>query len=91
METKYKLVYFGIRGLAEPIRWMFRMREVDFEDERIDLDLWQEEKHRKFQEDLPSYPVYYHFALNQYQVVYYFTFELNRVCKARWSTSHSVH
>ncbi|ODN01723.1 Glutathione S-transferase 3 [Orchesella cincta] len=46
MDRKYKLTYFNIRGLAEPIRWMFRLRNVDFEDERINLDQWPEERQR---------------------------------------------
>lgn len=59
MDPKYKLVYFGIRGLAEPIRWMFRMKNVDFEDERVDLDYWQEEKQRKFQKYTSSFQKLY--------------------------------
>lgn len=47
MDKHYKLVYFNIRGLAEPIRWMFRMKNVKFEDEKVDLNLWSEQKHRK--------------------------------------------
>ncbi|CAL8092600.1 unnamed protein product [Orchesella dallaii] len=46
MDRKYKLTYFNIRGLAEPIRWMFKMRNVDFEDERINLAQWPEERNR---------------------------------------------
>lgn len=47
MERKYRLIYFNIRGLAEPIRWMFRLKDVDFEDERIELDQWPEERESK--------------------------------------------
>lgn len=47
MDKKYKLVYFNFRGVAEPIRWMLKMKHVEFEEERIDLDYWPKEKHRK--------------------------------------------
>lgn len=41
---KYKLVYFDIRGLAEPIRWMLAIADQEFEDERIPLLAWSQEK-----------------------------------------------
>lgn len=47
VDIKYKLIYFNIPGLAEPIRWMFRISNANFDEERIDLDKWCEEKYRK--------------------------------------------
>ena len=34
-QQKYKLIYFDIKGKAEPIRWMFAYANVPFEDQRI--------------------------------------------------------
>uniref|UniRef100_A0A914YDQ5 glutathione transferase n=1 Tax=Panagrolaimus superbus TaxID=310955 RepID=A0A914YDQ5_9BILA len=36
----YKLTYFNIRGLGEPIRIMFRYADVKFEDNRISRSEW---------------------------------------------------
>lgn len=38
--SSVRLIYFDIRGLAEPIRWMLKMSGVEFTDERIALDSW---------------------------------------------------
>ena len=32
----YKLLYFNIKGLAEPIRYLFSYGKVEYEDERIE-------------------------------------------------------
>jgi len=42
--TTYKLTYFNLNALAEPIRWAFKVAEVDFEDERIEMENWAEIK-----------------------------------------------
>ncbi|CAG7731359.1 unnamed protein product [Allacma fusca] len=41
---EYKLVYFDIRAVAEPIRWIFKAAKVPFEDERISYEDWKAEK-----------------------------------------------
>jgi len=37
-KDKYTLTYFNVRGMAEPIRYMFKYSEVDFEDKRLDFE-----------------------------------------------------
>jgi len=39
--SKFKLTYFNFRWLAEPIRYIFKYVEEDFEDTRIEMDEWQ--------------------------------------------------
>ncbi|CAL8068830.1 unnamed protein product [Calicophoron daubneyi] len=39
-EPKYKLVYFNARGRAEPIRLVFAMLGIQFEDHRIERQEW---------------------------------------------------
>lgn len=58
MERRYRLVYFNIRGLAEPIRWMFSIAGVDFVDERINLEDWKDEKER-FSKHVGQLPILY--------------------------------
>lgn len=36
----YKLTYFGIRGLAEPIRLVFAAAGVEYEDHRLEREAW---------------------------------------------------
>jgi len=36
-KPKYKLTYFNLRGLAEPIRYMFAYLGIDYEDKRIEM------------------------------------------------------
>uniref|UniRef100_A0A914X7W4 glutathione transferase n=1 Tax=Plectus sambesii TaxID=2011161 RepID=A0A914X7W4_9BILA len=40
----YKLTYFNIYGLAEPIRLIFAQADVKYEDERLDDAAWQKRK-----------------------------------------------
>jgi len=40
----YKLIYFDIRGRAEPARAMFIMSQTDFKDERIKFQDWSTRK-----------------------------------------------
>lgn len=58
MERRYRLVYFNIRGLAEPIRWMFKIAGVDFIDERINLEDWKDERER-FDKQVGQLPILY--------------------------------
>lgn len=39
---KYKLYYFPVRNLGEPIRMMLNYAGQPFEDVRISLDEWQQ-------------------------------------------------
>jgi hypothetical protein len=39
--NEIRLVYFNIRGLAEPARWMMKIAGIEFIDERISLDAWE--------------------------------------------------
>lgn len=36
--SKYKLTYYNLQGLAEPIRYIFKVAGVEFEDNRIPKD-----------------------------------------------------
>jgi len=40
MAPQYKLTYFDVRALAEPIRLLFAFQGVEFTDERIPRDQW---------------------------------------------------
>lgn len=33
--VKYSLMYFDIRGIAEPSRWIFAAANQEYEDERV--------------------------------------------------------
>jgi glutathione S-transferase len=44
MGETYKLTYFNIRGLAEPIRLIFAAAGVEYEDNRIEKSQWPELK-----------------------------------------------
>lgn len=37
---KYKLSYFNVKALAEPLRFMFAYGGVDYEDVRVTQDEW---------------------------------------------------
>nr|AEB91975.1 glutathione S-transferase sigma 3 [Locusta migratoria] len=40
MAPKYKLTYFPIMGLAEPIRFILSYGKIEFEDNRFESDKW---------------------------------------------------
>lgn len=40
MAPKYKLTYFGVKGLGEAVRFMLSYMEEDFEDVRVEKDKW---------------------------------------------------
>jgi glutathione S-transferase len=40
----YKLYYFNARGVAEPIRYLLKYGNIDFEDTRIERSEWPELK-----------------------------------------------
>ncbi|CAL8146161.1 unnamed protein product [Orchesella dallaii] len=40
----YKLTYFDLRGIAEPIRLIFRYTNVPFEDHRVTPETWKDVK-----------------------------------------------
>ncbi|KAK9506985.1 hypothetical protein O3M35_008823 [Rhynocoris fuscipes] len=42
--TKYKLTYFDVKGLAEPIRMLLSYMGKEFEDNRFTADKWPELK-----------------------------------------------
>ncbi|KAI6183505.1 hypothetical protein M3Y97_00496200 [Aphelenchoides bicaudatus] len=48
--SHYRLVYFDVRGLAEPIRMIFHYESVDFQDTRLTMEEWQDYKQGKFVE-----------------------------------------
>ncbi|GMS84031.1 hypothetical protein PENTCL1PPCAC_6206, partial [Pristionchus entomophagus] len=44
MKVHYKLIYFFIRGRGEPIRMLFSLAGVQFEDKRVQLEEWPKMK-----------------------------------------------
>ena len=44
----YKVTYFPIKALAEPIRFIFSYAEVDFVDDRLNEGDWPKLKPSKF-------------------------------------------
>ena len=45
--SSYKLTYFNIRARGEVPRYMFKLKSVDFEDNRIAIDAWPQHKASK--------------------------------------------
>ncbi|ODM93582.1 putative glutathione S-transferase 8 [Orchesella cincta] len=52
MDT-YKLTYFDLRGIAEPIRLIFRYANIPFEDCKVNFELWKDVKHNFKWQQLP--------------------------------------
>lgn len=48
MPAKYKLTYFDITALAEPIRFMFAYGGIEYEDVRVPRDQWPAIKPSKY-------------------------------------------
>ncbi|EEB09993.1 glutathione S-transferase, putative [Pediculus humanus corporis] len=40
MTEKYKLIYFNVTGLAEPIRYLFAYGKIPYEDCRLEYEEW---------------------------------------------------
>lgn len=38
--AKYRLLYFNLRVQAEPIRYMFELASVEYEDKRVSEEEW---------------------------------------------------
>lgn len=49
MIPKYKLLYFNVTGLAEPIRYLLHYKNIPFEDHRFEYDEWLKIKPSKYQ------------------------------------------
>lgn len=47
MAPKYKLTYFGLKGLGESIRFMLSYIEADWEDNRMEKEQWASVKGSK--------------------------------------------
>lgn len=52
MAEEIRLIYFDIRGLVEPLRWMFKLSDTPFTDERIPLDAFSGSGKRNSLEDI---------------------------------------
>jgi hypothetical protein len=44
MAPTYKLTYFNVKGLGEPIRFLFAYGGIEFEDFRIEKQEWPQIK-----------------------------------------------
>ena len=44
MSANYRLEYFNVRGIAEPIRWMFAYANQQYEDVRFEKEAWPARK-----------------------------------------------
>lgn len=45
--SSYKLIYFDLMARAEPVRYMFELAGVEYEDNRVSQDQWKEIKASK--------------------------------------------
>lgn len=53
--SSVKLTYFQLKALGEPIRWLLKYGNIDFEDQRIEFADWPNIKPNIFFGQLPSY------------------------------------
>ncbi|KAK6645663.1 hypothetical protein RUM43_001943 [Polyplax serrata] len=44
MTSKYRLIYFNVTGLGEPIRYLFAYGNIPFEDCRLEYEEWKQYK-----------------------------------------------
>lgn len=51
MAPKYKLTYFGLKGLGEAVRFILSYMEEDFVDVRVEMDEWASVKPCKYSND----------------------------------------
>jgi hypothetical protein len=80
MAPTYKLTYFNVKALAEPIRMLFHYANVEFEDVRVEREDWPNLKPRKF--DL--------FVLDEFHFSTFFDYrnamECNAGARRRWKS-----
>jgi len=57
--SQYKLTYFAVRALGEPIRWLFAYKGIKFEDDRIiwDYPAWFQMKKKEFMDNGAQIPI----------------------------------
>ena len=48
MAPQYKLSYFDVRALAEPIRLLFAFQGIEYTDDRVQRDNWPAIKDSKY-------------------------------------------
>lgn len=63
--STYKLYYFNITGLGEPVRYMLNYGGVKFEDIRLNFDDWPKKKSGKIKIILPQFEIFV-FKLNNF-------------------------
>ncbi|KAJ8675365.1 hypothetical protein QAD02_011151 [Eretmocerus hayati] len=51
--SAYKLTYFNITGIGEPIRFLLSYGGADYEDKRIEFEEWPQYKHKTPMEQVP--------------------------------------
>jgi len=81
----YRLVYFDVRGLGEPIRMIFHYEGVEFQDTRLTMDEWADYKQKSRMGMLPELKVDNKFVLSQsYTIARFLASQFGLNGKSEW-------
>lgn len=56
MAPAYKLTYFNLTALGEPARMLFKYGGIDFEDVRVEREMWPQLKDSNFLKKASNFP-----------------------------------
>ena len=73
----YKLTYFPVKALAEPIRFVLSYADIEFEDDRFDRDNWPNIKDSKL------------FIYDSFLIIIIFKLKIILFRNALWPSSRS--